>query len=623
MIVIDVETHPIARRPNYPPQPVGVAIKHKGKPGRYYAVGHPTKNNATEEQVRNILRDAYRSGQPLLFHNANFDIDVIETHFGLKPPYERVHDTLYELFLYDPHAPSLGLKESADRLLGMKPDERDGLFEWLVEHGILKKDQQKRVGENIWRIPGDVVGRYAVGDVVRTEKLHDFLYKKLDEGMRKAYDRERRLMPILLANEREGIRVDVKALERDIKLYEHAQQQADAWLRKKLKTPELNINSDEELADALDRCGIVTDWILTKTGKRSTAKKNMTVDMFHDKVVFAALGYRNRLETCLSVFMRPWLEMVHASGGRVYTHWNQVRQSHDDGTHGTRTGRLSCSPNFQNVPKDWYDKNDGFSLELFTKLQKTLHVPPLPLMRKYILPDEGGAFGHRDYNQQEPRILAHFENDKLCEQYNTDPRTDVHDFGRLLIQEYAGLKLERRPVKILILGEIYGRGLGSLAEELGIDVVQAKRIKAALHQAIPGIRKLSNEIKERAARNEPIRTWGGRLYYCEPPKMVRDKRTGQMRMMSFEYKLLNYLIQGSAADCTKEAIIRYNEIKKHGRFLVTVHDECNISAPKKAIKEELLLLRKAMESVEFDVPMITDAKVGPNWAALKAVEEKR
>jgi DNA polymerase I-like protein with 3'-5' exonuclease and polymerase domains len=87
--------------------------------------------------------------------------------------------------------------------------------------------------------------------------------------------------------------------------------------------------------------------------------------------------------------------------------------------------------------------------------------------------------------------------------------------------------------------------------------------------------------------------------------------------MTFEYKLLNYLIQGSAADCTKEAIIRYAGAKVDGRMLVTVHDEINISVPRKAAKAEVKRLREAMESVEFDVPMLTDTEYGPNWGDLK------
>jgi DNA polymerase I-like protein with 3'-5' exonuclease and polymerase domains len=87
--------------------------------------------------------------------------------------------------------------------------------------------------------------------------------------------------------------------------------------------------------------------------------------------------------------------------------------------------------------------------------------------------------------------------------------------------------------------------------------------------------------------------------------------------MTYEYKLLNYLVQGSAADATKEAIIRHhNHPKREARFMVTVYDEINASAAKKRMALEMEILRETMESLEFDVPMLSDGKTGPNWGTL-------
>jgi DNA polymerase I-like protein with 3'-5' exonuclease and polymerase domains len=121
-------------------------------------------------------------------------------------------------------------------------------------------------------------------------------------------------------------------------------------------------------------------------------------------------------------------------------------------------------------------------------------------------------------------------------------------------------------------------------------------------------------------RGEPVRTWGGRLYYAETPRVAKSgAREGEV--LTFEYKLLNYLIQGSAADCTKEAIIRYHDVTpRASHMLVTVHDEINISAPKKEWEKEDKILKDAMESIKFDVPMLTDRKVGPSWGDLKEIE---
>jgi DNA polymerase I-like protein with 3'-5' exonuclease and polymerase domains len=93
--------------------------------------------------------------------------------------------------------------------------------------------------------------------------------------------------------------------------------------------------------------------------------------------------------------------------------------------------------------------------------------------------------------------------------------------------------------------------------------------------------------------------------------------------MDFYYKLLNYLIQGSAADDTKEVLIRYDEHpKREGRMLVAVHDEANISVLQKRMKPEMQVLREVIQSVEFDVPMLSDGETGPNWGSLVKFEEK-
>jgi DNA polymerase I-like protein with 3'-5' exonuclease and polymerase domains len=140
-------------------------------------------------------------------------------------------------------------------------------------------------------------------------------------------------------------------------------------------------------------------------------------------------------------------------------------------------------------------------------------------------------------------------------------------------------------------------------------------------RALPDVKGrggLDEELKRIGRAGEAINTWGGREYYCEAPGY--SKKYG--REMTFEYKLLNYIIQGSAADATKEAIIRYHDHpKKEGRFLVTVYDEVNVSADKGVYKSEMAVLRECMESIEFDVPLLTDGKTGPNWADVKKFAE--
>jgi DNA polymerase I-like protein with 3'-5' exonuclease and polymerase domains len=465
------------------------------------------------------------------------------------------------------------------------------------------------------------VGRYALqGDVSSTEKLFKHLYPIIAKrGMLPAYDRERHLMPILLRNEQEGIRTDLPRMEQDYKMYCAALEKADTWLRKALGVPGLNLDADKDVGNALDASGIVTQWVYTKPtkshpqGQRSVAKKNMTLGMFNNPRVASVFGYRNRLKTCLSMFFEPWLEQARATNGWVHTNWNQVRQSHGiENLVGARTGRLSSTPNFQNIPKMFDGRGDGYEHPKF------LNVPPLPLMRSYLLPDKGELWGHRDYSQQELRILAHFEDGALLQAYLADPKLDVHGLVDTAIRDIAKLSFIRLKVKQFVFQKIYGGGFPALCAALGCDVPTAKLVISAMMAALPGYETLENDVKNTGRAGLAIRTWGGREYYTEPARFV--KKYG--RIMTFDYKLLNYLIQGSAGDCTKEALIRYDEHpKRQARMLVNVHDEINSSMPKKRLKEEMKILNDVMQSIEFDLPMLSEGKAGPDWGHLTKMAE--
>jgi len=632
-IVLDFETMPIRGRPDYPPKPVSFSLQLPGQRApTFMAWGHLTGgNNCSFGDAQTVLAKAYREvteQTPLLCHNAKFDCDVAEVHMGLVlPDWRRWHDTMFLLFLQDPHQRSLGLKPSAERILGMAPEEKDAVAAWVMEHKAqLEHDfpeiitlhggiKPSTAGAFIAYAPGDIVKPYANGDVTRTVKLFHPLYKEiLERGMGSAYDRERRLMPILLRNEREGIHVDEPALARDQVIYEKAQEKVDGWLRKALKAPGLDLDKDAEVAKALDAANMITEWTLTATGRKSVSKKFMKLSHFRDRKVAAAYSYRQKCATMLETFIRPWQRYSH--GGWMNTNWNQVRQSKTSGgTGGTRTGRPSTdSPNFLNVPRNLkeVDTMGGFIMPTHIK-----DLPMPPFVRRYILPDDKkSVIVKRDFDGQELRILAHFEDGALMEAYKKDPHLDTHNFVREKILELLGIEVGRPFVKTLNFGFIYGQGLGSLAEALNEQVNQVKRIRDAQMAALPGLKRLNDDIKGRFKRGESIRTWGGRQYFCEPPLVVNGRK------MTFEYKGLNYEIQGSAADITKEVMIRYDEVKKVGRMMLTVYDELDLSAPKSAAKAEALILRECMLSIELDVPLTSGCEIGATFGDVEEIKEK-
>lgn len=643
--VIDAETYAIQRRPEYPPKPVGWVIQLAGsKKKRYYSFGHPTKNNCTREEAENALKEVYDNGAPILCQHGKFDLDVAEVHHKLPmPAWERTHDTEYLLFLHDPHADSLSLKPSAERILGLPPEERDELHDWILAN--VKEATEKTWGAYIRRAPGDLVGRYAKGDLLRTDGLFTKLYTDIAQrGMREAYDRERKLMPILLATERVGIRTDLAAMERDLPVFLKARERVAEWLRTALHAPGLNLNSDEQVGEALDHESVVTEWTWTEGGKnkkpqRCISKKSMTLDKFHDQKIAMAYGYYQRMGTVTSgMFMGTWLELAGANDGWLKPNWNQVRQDRNGGSVGTRSGRPSCdNPNFLNVSKNFENnKGDGYTHPKFLK-----DLPKLPLLRRYLLPDENAVWLHRDYNQQELRMLAHFAEGQLRDKYCEKPyrnsdgsmRFDIHSMMQTGLARNFGIRLNRDSTKIVNFSTVYGTGKSGLAEQLHIDYALAASILAAKAKIIPDVddpvNGLCARIKRSGASGQCIRTWGGREYYAEKPKYVKKYN----RVMDFCYKLISYLIQPSAADVTKEAIIRYAEHpKRESRFLVTVYDEINSSTPslkglspkgkRDCVKREMAVLRECLESVEVSVPMLSDGKSGPNWADLEGFRDE-
>lgn len=618
MWTIDFETEAIERRPRYPPVPVGLAIKHNGERGRYIGWGHPTKNNGTWDQANSLLLQAFASGEELLFHNMKFDLEIAQKHFGIAiPEWGRLHDTMFQVFLEDPYASSFALKPSAERILGLPPEERDVVRDWLVEHRVVARNA-KDWGAHIADAPGDIVGRYAVGDVDRTYKLHKKLTRYINENdMSEAYDRERQLMPILLRNEQQGMRVDQELLAADVVSYNSELQRADDWLRKRLKTPSLNVDATEDFADALERCRVVTHFAQTDKGNRSLAKDKLTLDLFSDKEVAFVYGYRQKLSTCLGTFMEPWLTMADACVGRIHTNWSQLKQTSGRGDDsGAKTGRLASSPNFQNIPKVFATGEDALGWFYPTKIK----LRELPKIRSYILPEEGEVFCHRDYAQQEIRILAHFEDGDLMRMFNSkrppkevckDGRVDIHAYVGHMIKQQLDLELSRYTVKTTNFGMLYGMGLDKLAYRLNTDREHAQEIRNAQRKVLGGVMDLDNELKELGRSGQFIRTWGGRIYYREP-NPERD----------MSYKLLNYLIQGSAADCTKQALINMADNPEFdGQILVTVHDEINFSSPKRDVKRNMRALRESMLDVAFDVPMISDPKTGERWGSLQPYKD--
>jgi DNA polymerase I len=612
LISFDFETEKIEDFPAYPPKPVGLSIYVKGQQARYYAFGHPIENNSTEEEARQALQEIFNNKNvAAVAYNLPFDLLVAHKHWGLPlKPECSLHDGMVMAFLLDPHAKELGLKPLAEKYLNMPPDERDEVKDWLVSNGICR-DSKRKWGENISKAPGGLVGKYANGDTTRTLELFENMRPKIvASGMQDAYNRELSIQLVMLQNTVDGIPVNAQKLADHISMYDQAISSIDSRIYDILETEPFNIDSGEQLANAIDSKVPGIKWPKTATGKRSTSKVSMELALGSlQGELLACLQYRASVQTCVNTFMKEWhRQATHPDGdGKIHCQWHSTRS--DDG--GARTGRLSSSPNFQNIPTL---KSAKFreALELWEKYLKE-DYPPLPNVREYIAAPKGMAIAKRDFSGQELRVLAHYENGDLLQAYKANPNQDLHQWACDTIREQAGITITRKQAKTVAFAILYGSGLTTLAEQMGSDTEQARTIREAYFGAIPGIAKLDAQLKARAQSDKPIRTWGGRVYYVEPSRF--DPKRG--RWMDFGYKLMNVLIQGSSADLTKEALIAYDKCKVHGRLILCVHDELVLLVPPQHLATEMQILKNCMENLPLDAPLTSDGEVGTDYHNLE------
>jgi len=405
--------------------------------------------------------------------------------------------------------------------------------------------------------------------------------KKLN--MKDAYAREMALIPIVLEMESTGV-----CLRRDIekvaKKWEKIYDEGDAYITSIIGDVKIGgLNMFKRLKEQK----LINENEVQYTDKGNPRYgREFIPRIVKDKKLVDCLVKRSKMTKMIGTYLRPWANS-YAEYGRFYPYFNTTRN--DDGM-GTRTGRFSS--NLQQVPKE----------------------PDSDLMnlRTLIVPDPGNVLIVRDFSSQEVRVGAHYAEGSIMDAYNEDPDLDVHTFVQNMITETTGTDLGRRVSKTISFLKMYGGGARAAAVQLGIDEDTAREFFKAYDQALPEFKELSKELEQQVKAGVKIRTWGGRLYDVEPGKYIR----GEFR--EFYYKLVNVLIQGSSADMTKEAMVRYhNHPDRKGRLVIQVHDELVVSIADKHKEQEMMLLKWCMNEIPgWDVPIRSSGEWGLNYGEL-------
>ena len=616
----------------------GVAIA-TGKDTVYFPLNHTDIDKDSIDVVKfwNVLNDKLFQNEKItkVFHNAMYDVCWIRAVTG-KMPKGRIVDTMIAASVLNENEMRYSLDSLSKKYLQdskYKYDLQQKTLEWS---GGMVKDPMS----NMHKLPSSVVKEYAKQDVNLTLKLWDIFNKKLDEVLytnpetkdkktcRKIFELETKLFPCLVDMKFKGVKIDV---QKATNFGKHLQKRITQIIKaiEKRTTVKVDIWAAASIKQLLNNQNI-TDYKKTpKSGMPQLPKDYLKT---HDNKCLRMIAKAREYDKAVNTFINGLLDYVHK--GRIHADINQIRS--DSG--GTVTGRFSMSnPNLQQIPAKGYIGKK---------------------MREMFLPEENCNWASFDYSQQEPRIVVHYaikiglpKTEELQEEFNKQD-ADFHQ----IVADMA--KISRTQAKTINLGLFYGMGKMKLQKELGLDKDKAKELFSDYHKKVPFVKQLSQELIDFSKENKLLYTLHDRFcrfdryettdrkwnpkkgkfdevdlltkeeaykeFEIEYRKVAKDCKGRDLTdkeweyfhnyyTPAFTYKALNRLIQGSAADMTKKAMVDLYElgIVPH----IQIHDELCLSVEN---DYKANIVQNSMESaIPLEIKNKVNYKKGLNWGSIK------
>tara|TARA_B100001093_G_scaffold518021_1_gene601440 strand:- start:10311 stop:12176 length:1866 start_codon:yes stop_codon:yes gene_type:complete len=567
---------------------VGVGIATEGWKG-YFPIRHQGGGNLDEDIVLRWLRNTLASEKrDVIFHNALYDVGWLRregVHVGGK-----ILDTIVAAPLVNENRYSYSLDNLGEFYCNEKKDE-SLLQNAALSFGVNPKSE-------MYKLPSKFVGPYGEQDAALTLKLWQKLKIEVQEqGLEKILDMECRLIPLLLEMRWRGVRIDEQKADDVSKKLSIEEQKLQVEIKRKYGA-EVNLWANASLEAIFEKNKI---WFPRTAKGMASFQKDWLEG--HEHELPQLIVRARKLNKARTTFIDKMIK-DHCFDGRIHAEAHAMRN--DRG--GTVSGRFSYSnPNLQQVPAR--DPEIG------------------NLIRSLFIPEDGCQWGVFDYSQQEPRLTVHYANrmnlagakDAVVEY--TEKNADFHQ----IVADMANIP--RKQAKTINLGLSYGMGKEKLIKELGIDDTEAEGLFQQYHNKVPFIRGLQDQCARVAMERGYIRTFAGRRcrfnlwedrYERTLPLPYEEaqEKYGDNLKRSYTYKALNRLIQGSAADMTKLAMLGLWEegIVPH----LQVHDEVDISVEN---TEQADKIAEIMETcVELAVPLLVDKELGSSWGETKEIK---
>ena len=586
---------------------VGIAVAVKDW-AAYYPIAHESGPNLERKKVLGWFQDVLKTNADKIFHNAIYDLCWIH-RLGLTV-HGTIIDTMIMTSLVDENRFRYDLNSVSQDYTGMGKSE-SALQEAAKEWGVDAKSE-------MYKLPAMYVGEYAEKDAEITLALWQELKKQIEyQDLQSIVNLEQEVLPCILDMKIKGVRVSESQVD-----------QLDNQLKKSYDHYIKRIHSDtgiypevwaaKSIELVCNKLGIDDFDRTEKTKKPSFTKNYLKKHKGHKhSAVLRAIASARELDKLRNTFLESIKNYVYK--GRIHADIHQLRG--DFG--GTITGRLSYSnPNLQQLPN-------------YTRLGMGI--------RSIFMPEEGHRWGCFDYSQQEPRLVVHYalatlgttgvqsiaDKYDLAGQHPDDLNIQKEADFHTMVAKIADI--ERGQAKTINLGLFYGMGRAKLQGQLGVTEERAKDLLATYHARVPFVKQLIYNTMDRAQKRGWIRTilgrkcrfdmWEPATFGMHKPQTFEEaslEHGSRNIKRAFTYKALNKLIQGSAADMTKKAMIN---LRKEGILpMIQLHDELNISFES---KQQADRIKEIMEqAVPLKIPNKVDFEDGECWGDIVNNEEE-
>lgn len=501
-----------------------------------------------------LALDAIRTYDgPITFHNAKFDVRYLNTN-GAELSYGKVHDTRVMAVLLEPDKRS-GLKDLGVRLLGADADEWESALNKAKAQGKWNWATVPTTLPEYWQ--------YACMDTILTARLYELLNPRITGRLREVYELEIAVENIIDDMERRGIHIDIPYCKYQFESMTDASQALSAWCEKEYG---FGVGSNAKVAAQLQKDGV----LLTKMTPGGGWSVDESVLKTIDHPLAIAVIKSRKANRYASAYFGNYITM--SDEGFLHPDVNIL---------GARTGRMSISrPALQQIPRD-------------------------ALLRNAFIPRDGNALVSVDYDQIEMRLFTHFCKDpgliaafqegdfflNAASLIHHTPITDKKDPRRQLTKNASYAK-------------IYGAGPNKFAETAEVPIEDATMFLMEYDAAFPGVHTFQQAI---------INLAKGRI--IEEGSAFVNTPLGRREPANEDdlYKLVNYLVQGTAADVFKQSLVQLDRMGLTENFVLPVHDELVFDVPLSEAEEFGRTVKAAMERTDFTVPLTCGMDILERW----------